>query len=513
MSARPTILLLFPNPIATIPGGLTYVGKRFARDGWDVRIHINTFGDWKSAEQLLSDVVEPYDADVVGLSYATFNVLEVYRLQRLLKDAGYFVVAGGNHPSIRAEEALRSGADLVFRGEAELAIDDFAAWWRGGGDPSARTAIRGVSFLDSGGAAIHNDKPPRILNVDDLGEMDFSAIDLERFRVADGSVKGLNVISCGRGCPYRCAFCSHGDWYRYAKRTPESIIEEMVRRNERHGITQFWLSDETFTASKSHVHDFCEKFRAAGLPFTWMMGTRVSSVDEEMLRLMKGSGLSQITYGVESADDETLKRINKGYTAQVARDTVRMTGELGIPMYVNLMTGFPWETPRHVQNDIDFIKAVEHDVYCFQLYGAVIPYPDTAIYEDYHEEAGFTDWWLIDKYQGAGMVIYQNVPNPYKVSTYFQRNLYDDTYVAEDYFFTFTPQYKRAVAKMGLLIGRKAIEASTSSPAARFRKYALGWVSRSVYGLAPGLEKRIVGSLVSKNRVHENRLTGQFVKK
>lgn len=513
MSHTPKVLLLFPNPIATIPGGLTYVGKRFKRNGFDVKIHINTFRDFSSADELLENVIKPYAPDIVGFSYATFNLLEVYRLQKLCKENGYYVVAGGNHPSIRPEESLRFGADIVFRGEAELAIDDFSSWYKSGKDVAKREELRGVSFFGDNGNIVHTKHPPRLTDLDDLGEMDFSSLDLEKFRVMDGSVKGLNVISCGRGCPFHCSFCSHSDWYQYAKRSPESIIQEMVVRNERYGTELFWLSDETFTVDKGHVYDFCEKYRKAGLPFKWMVGTRAKSVDEKLLITMKESGLSQITYGIESADDETLRRIKKGYTAKDAYETVTMTGKLGIPMYINLMTGFPWETPQHVENNIRFIKAVDPYVYCFQLYGAVIPYPDTPIYEEFHEKEGFTDFWLREKYQNAGMVIYQNVANPYKVSTYFQRNLYDDTYVAEDYFFKFTPDYKKAVARMGLVIGWKAIQAQSGNSLRRYGKYALGWGSQFLYTLNPRLEMNIVGELAKVNRVHENRLTGQFIKK
>lgn len=506
------LLLLFPNPIATIPGGLTYVGKRFKRNGFDVKIHINTFRSFRSVDQLLQEIVRPFAPDVVGLSYATFNVLEVYRLQRMLREQGYFVIAGGNHPTICPEEALRNGADLVVRGEGELAIDDFSAWFGAGRDPGKRADLRGTSYIDREGRVVHNEKPPRLTDLDDLGEMDFSAIDLDEFRVADGSIKGLNVISCGRGCPFQCSFCSHRDWMKHAKRSTDSILEEMVRRNEAYGITDFWMSDETFTVDRDHIHEFCDKFIAAKLPFKWMMGTRATSVDEKLLRKMMQAGLTQVTYGIESANDETLKRTRKGYTARQALETVVMTGNLGLPMYVNLMTGFPWETPEHVEDDIRFIRSVEKHVNCFQLYGAVIPYPDTPIYEDYHEKAGFTDFWLQDKFQSAGMVIYQNVANPYKVSTYFQRNLYDDTYVAEDFFFRFTPEYKRAVARMGLLIGRKAIEAQSLSRVRRHGKYALGWASHALYRMSPRLEQRIVGSLVTVNRVHDSRLTGKFIK-
>jgi len=221
----------------------------------------------------------------------------------------------------------------------------------------------------------------------------------------------------------------------------------------------------------------------------------------------------QITYGVESAAEETLRKINKGYCAKQAYDTVETTGRLGIRMYINLMTGFPWETPEHVNDDIRFIKTVDRWVNCFQLYGAVIPYPDTPIYEDYHEQFGFTQWWLQEKYQQAGMVIYQNVQNPYAVSSYFQRNLYDDTYVARDYFFRFSPEYKRAVRRMGRLIGWKAIQAQNAFLPKQLGLYALGLLSQGCETLFPGLEQATLGKLFRKNTLHERRLTGLFLKK
>ena len=334
------VMVLFPSPIATIPGGLTYVAKRFRQNGWETRTFINTFDNFHTMDQIKTQVIDPFKPDVVGFSYGTYNLLEVYRLQEMCRRAGYTVVAGGNHPSIRAGESLRQGADLVFRGEAEHGIDDFCRWYEAGADPDQRTGLRGVSYLDLFGQEVHNPKPKRIKDLDGLGPMDFSSINLDDFRLLDGSIKGLNVISCGRGCPFRCSFCSHSDWYAYLHRSTDSIIQEMVDRHVRYGITDFWLSDETFTVKKDHIHDFCQRLIQEKLPFTWSCGTRVTAVDEPMLKIMKEAGLKQLTYGVESADDETLARINKGYDAATAHQVVEMTAKLKIPLYVTRTGSF-----------------------------------------------------------------------------------------------------------------------------------------------------------------------------
>jgi hypothetical protein len=149
---------------------------------------------------------------------------------------------------------------------------------------------------------------------------------------------------------------------------------------------------------------------------------------------------------------------------------------------------------------------------CFQLYGAVIPYPDTPLYEEYHESEGFTDFWLKQKYQNAGMCIYQNVPNPYAVSTYWQRNLYDDAYVNEEYFFRFSKPYKRWVAYMGAIIGWHSVKAASKNHIRKYMRYTLGIGSRLLFELSPTLEKRLAGGMMKKNRLHQKRAQGRFIK-
>ena len=176
------------------------------------------------------------------------------------------------------------------------------------------------------------------------------------------------------------------------------------------------------------------------------------------------------------------------------------------------MSGFPWQTTDAVKEDIKFIRTMGHHVECFQLVGAVIPFPDTPLYEEYCEQYDFAEFWLRPKYQWAGNSIYQNVPNPYGVSTYWQRNLYDDTYVKEDYFFRFSESYKRRVAYMGALIGWHAVKAASRRPVRSYVRYGLGIGSRLLFELSPTLEKRVVGGLVRTNRLHQKRDLGRFIR-
>jgi len=504
------VVLLFPNPISMIPNGFMYVAKRFRTNGFETAVQVNSFAAYKTMDDYYA-YIEAQGPDVVGLSYATLNVLDIYGLQKRLRDNGYLVVAGGDHATICSEEVLRNGADLVVRGEGEFAIDDLCKWIREGKRPYQRRHLRNTSFLEED-RVVHNPTVERISVLDSLGDLQTTGLDLSPFRTVDGSVKGLNVILGGRGCPFSCTFCSHSAWKRYGCRGVDAMIAEMVARHKEYGIDTFYISDETFSVHRERVAEFCRRLIAEKLGFKWLAQTRVNRIDEELVNLFKLSGCNLISLGVESADDYTLRKVRKGFTAAAAYHAVELVGKSGIPQFVNLMTGFPWQTTEAVKNDIRFVRTMGRYVDCFQLFGAVIPYPDTPLYEEYHEQYGFTEFWLKPKYQYAGTVIYQNVPNPYAMSTYWQRNLYDDTYVNEDYFFRFSNQYKRWVAYMGALIGWHSVKAASRRPIRSYMRYVVGIGSRLLFEVSPTLEKRVVGAMMKSNRLHQKRDLGRFIK-
>ncbi len=51
-----------------------------------------------------------------------------------------------------------------------------------------------------------------------------------------------------------------------------------------------------------------------------------------------------VEYGVESASEDTLRRINRGHTFAQAEDTIRGTAARGIRTGAHMILGFPWES-------------------------------------------------------------------------------------------------------------------------------------------------------------------------
>lgn len=78
--------------------------------------------------------------------------------------------------------------------------------------------------------------------------------------------------------------------------------------------------------------------------------TRVSDLKNktvEQLRKLKDVGVNEISLGIESGDDWTLKRINKGYTSQDVLDQCHKLEEAGIEYWMTFLNGVAGREHSH----------------------------------------------------------------------------------------------------------------------------------------------------------------------
>jgi radical SAM superfamily enzyme YgiQ (UPF0313 family) len=319
--------------------------------------------------------------------------------------------------------------------------------------------------------------------------------DKELFTLGDGLVKGMHKVYTSRGCPGRCTYCA---WQVFGQKVfylpiPE-VINDIKRVVGEYGITNFLIADDCFTTNKKHVTEFCNEIVKIKPKVIWQSQTRADFSTPELMEMMARAGCWLITVGAESGDKETLQRVGKGVTVQDNINAVINAADAGMKVQTNLMFGFPWETVDSLNNNLDYIYKVWDSTFFFSVSGAVTPYAGTDIYNEYCDEYGFRDYWLKEKYQNCGAQLYQNTLNPYATSTFYQRNIFDDIYVQEDYFFRYSDEYKKKLSEIIFEVGRHNLEKLYPSQfVKRSAILGLSKISKSVYGVFPMLEKTIGG--------------------
>lgn len=460
---------------------LAMLGAVLEQEGYRVHTCINTFAQPLTVEDFVLEA-RAVKADYVGISMLTFRVLFAYDIVRALKEAGFTVILGGPHPTDCPTEGIKAGADIVVIGEGEETLREIVS-----GKPLRE--INGIMTKD-----FKTERRKR-LDINTLPLPDVSVFNEKDFLGEEGFVKGFHRIYTSRGCPGICTFC---DWKVFGQKFKEydikAVVDEIKRRRDKYGLRSFSIADDCFTVNPERVFEFCRLIKP--LDVQWRANSRANLVTKAMLSAMKDAGCHSIAFGLESGDPETLQKIAKDVTLAENIRAPKLAHEVGLEVYGCLMTGFPWETPAHVENQIKFIHELWDDVSLFQVSGSLMPFPGAPIYRTYAPIYGFEEYWLRPEYQNFGIQVYQNAPNPLAVSTFYQRYLFDDTYIRDEYFFTYTPEYKKAVRGLVREIGRHNLRFMFQGQPRKQKLYlALAEVSLAVSRVFPKLEKRLGGLL------------------
>ena len=89
------------------------------------------------------------------------------------------------------------------------------------------------------------------------------------------------------------------------------------------------------------------------------IGTRTDSITDETLNYLKDLSKNYeiwIEYGIQSSNDETLKKINRGHDFENIKNTITKTKRLGLNVCGHLIFGLPGETQK------DMLKSVEDSI-------------------------------------------------------------------------------------------------------------------------------------------------------
>jgi len=259
------------------------------------------------------------------------------------------IVIGGVHASHSPRESLiDSGADLVVLGEAEVTLAELILCLQVGND--IRT-VPGIGYLTRGLYMTSGARTP-VAELDELADIDYGSFDMAQYA---GPQRFFPIVTA-RGCPFPCTYCSSAHfWGRTVRRRSVArVATEMKLLKEEYGVTLFDFQDDTFTVNKHYVYQLAGALRE--LDVRWTCETRADCVTEDLLRCMKDSGCVGIRVGVESANDATLKLLDRRSSLSVYESFFSMASRIGIRVRPSIMIGLPGETEDDIRRTVTILE-------------------------------------------------------------------------------------------------------------------------------------------------------------
>jgi len=228
-----------------------------------------------------------------------------------------------------------------------------------------------------------------------------------------GRVQKLS-INAGFTCPNRdgtlgyggCTYCNN-EAFIPGYCTPEKSITEQVeqgiafqrrryRRADRY-IAYFQAYTNTYAGIERLTALYDEALNhpsVAGL----VIGTRPDCITGELLDRLAVTAREyfiMIEYGIESVNDETLRRINRGHDFAAAVKALEDTAARGLSAGVHLIFGLPGESHRAIADSAEIISSLPITSLKIRQLQLV---KGTAMAREFEQNPGAFDLYSLDEY-------------------------------------------------------------------------------------------------------------------
>ncbi|MFH1776588.1 MAG: radical SAM protein [Candidatus Omnitrophota bacterium] len=408
---RNKILLIRPKNVYNYNNyptlGLISLASVLKTAGYQVKI-INCAFEKDPLQAIAKELPEVLFA---GISLLTSESPDAYRIMSFIKEkSDLLIAAGGWHCTLFPEQMVECRyVDYVIAGEGEEHILALAEQLKNGRKPATKIFKK------------------KTLNMELLPSLDYEIdTDIERFITSYLTDKFSENVKqpmrwlpyeSSRGCPSLCTFCINvvTDNNHYRIKSAEKVISEVDSIVKKHRLTHLKIIDDNFFVDMKRVIAICEGFIKKKLNITWDGECRCdyfkdSMINDQALKLLKASGLVQLTLGIESGSARTLKLMKKGIVPEQAEAAVKKCNEYRIVARSSFIIEIPGEQIEDIKKTIAFINRLRKYPYYTCGINTFRPYPKCELTgellkQGYLKEPGsFVEWTdksVIDLYTAA----------------------------------------------------------------------------------------------------------------
>lgn len=154
------------------------------------------------------------------------------------------------------------------------------------------------------------------------------------------------ILQVTIGCSWnKCGYCEMYTTKKFKTRKEDEVLEEIKAIGERYeGIRKVFLADgNAMVLSFNRLVKILEAIQkyipSVQRVASYAMPQNLSSKTPEQLQTLREMGLKLVYVGIESGNEEVLKRIDKGETQQSTIDGMLAAKEAGIKRSVMILNG------------------------------------------------------------------------------------------------------------------------------------------------------------------------------
>jgi radical SAM superfamily enzyme YgiQ (UPF0313 family) len=307
--------------------------------------------------------------DLIGISLYSpvyYEAIKVFNKIRNTNPDIPIVLGGPYVTTIKEEIFVHTPADYAVYGEGEISFSNLISHLKGEYDISQ---IDGLMYRGQNKEIITNPPRKRIENLDLIPMPAYDIFKMNKYP--------LHRMTATRGCPFSCVWCNSSSlWdHTYRQRNVDTVIDEIQFLIKNYGKKIFVFNDNSFNANLKWFEDFCNKLIERKVEILWSASFRADILTQDIAHKMKNAGCYNVAIGIESANNEMLKYINKGTNIEKISAGIKMLKNAGIEVMSQYVIGSPHETLETIKESVHYAKTSGAD---YTNFYSVLPYKGTA---------------------------------------------------------------------------------------------------------------------------------------
>ena len=183
-------------------------------------------------------------------------------------------------------------------------------------------------------------------------------------------------LNAGFTCPNRdgtvgyggCTYCNNQTFNPTYCKTEKTVTQQLEEGKQffarKYPDMKYLAYFQAYTNTYGELQELKRKYEEAlqvpdvvGI----VIGTRPDCMPDELLDYLEELNRRTfliVEYGVESTDNDTLKRINRGHSFEVAADAIRKTAERNIRVGAHIILGLPGETKEMLIQQVGVLSSL-----------------------------------------------------------------------------------------------------------------------------------------------------------
>jgi len=209
-------------------------------------------------------------------------------------------------------------------------------------------------------------------------------------------------IQWSSGCPYRCEFCDIPELYGRNPRlkSPERMIRELdaLMAAGAHGAIYF--VDDNFIGNKKAAKELLphliewQKRHNYSIRLAAELTLNVAQ-DKEILELMREAYFTDVFFGIESPEEETLEAIDKQQNLRMPiLEAIKIINAHGIELHAGIILGLDADGPDAAEKIIRFIDKAQIPLLAVNVLYAL---PKTPLYRRLQKEGRLIETADVDE--------------------------------------------------------------------------------------------------------------------